>query len=160
MAVVLVRIDDRLIHGQVIEGWLKAIRANQIVVVSDEAASDEFQKALMQMAVPEDVKVLIVGVEEASSLLREKAPASLRTILLLPGPREALALIERGVLLESINVGGMHYMSGKEQVTRTVSLSVEDRTLLRALLDKGILLEGRALPTDESVDFRRIVEAR
>ena len=158
MAIVLVRIDDRLIHGQVIEGWLKIVRANHIVVVSDEAAQDAFQKALMQMAVPEDVQVSILGLQDSVSMLRDKVSAAERILVLLPGPKEALELVERGVVFESINVGGMHYVQGKEQVTRSVSLSQEDRKLLQSLSQKGIMLEGRATPSDESLDFRALLE--
>ena len=76
-----------------------------------------------------------------------------KTLVLVPGPAEALALIEEGVVIDRVNVGGLHYTVGKVQLGRALFLDEKDRLALRALAAKGIRLEGRALPGDVEEDL-------
>ena len=149
MALVLVRVDDRLIHGQVVEGWLRVIQAGRIVVVSDQAAGDPLQVSLMRLAVPPEVQVMVLRVQEAASALNAGEWPQERVLLLLPGLREVSLLVEAGVSFESINLGGLHDAPGRSSLTASLALSPEERQELRRLLDRKIRIETRALPTDE-----------
>lgn len=147
--IVLARIDDRLIHGQVVEGWLRVIQAGRIVVVSDQAAKDNFQQGLMRMAVPPEVALTVLSVQEAASSLLEKKWAVERVLLLMPGLKEARRLAEAGWTPEVLNLGGLHDAPGRTSHTPALALGVEDVADLRFLLAKKISIEVRPLPSDE-----------
>jgi mannose/fructose/sorbose-specific phosphotransferase system IIB component len=158
MHIVLVRIDDRLIHGQIVEGWLKTIGVSHIVVISDEVAADKMQQILLSMAVPRNVKVTNYSVEESAKKLIEPQLTTDRVMLLLSRPSDVLRLINYGVKLTSVNVGGMHYSQGKRQVLRNVSVDENDIKALREIAEHGVMLEGRVLPSDEMVNVVEIIE--
>jgi mannose/fructose/N-acetylgalactosamine-specific phosphotransferase system component IIB len=154
MSLVLTRVDDRLIHGQVVEGWLRVIQATRIVVASDEVADDPLQVNLMSLAVPSDVKVMVLKVQAAADSLKAGSWAKERVLLLLPGLREARRLAAAGVELEALNLGGLHDAPGREPVSPSRALSAQDREDIEFLLSRGVEIETRALPNDE----RRLVK--
>lgn len=156
MPIVLVRVDDRLIHGQVVEGWLKNIRINHIAVISDQVARDKMQQALLSMAVPSSIKVTNLPVDEATRKINDNFFEKDRVLLLLSRPQDVLRLIEGGVKLTSVNIGGMHYSPGKRQVLRNLSVDESDLLSLRAISRQGVELEGRVLPSDDRID---VIEA-
>jgi len=158
MEIVLTRIDDRLIHGQVVEGWLKSIGVSHIVVISDEVAADKMQQILLSMAVPRNVKVSNYSVKEGAQKLLELQSAKDRVMLLLSRPADVLRLIDYGVKLTSVNVGGMHYSQGKRQVLRNVSVDENDVKALREISSRGIALEGRVLPPDDMVNVMEVID--
>jgi mannose/fructose/N-acetylgalactosamine-specific phosphotransferase system component IIB len=156
MPITLVRIDDRLIHGQVIESWIPFLRADRICIVSDLAASDETQKALMALAVPEHVCLDICSVAEAAKLLENDSGKD-RILVIAPSPKEVLALLERGLRFEQVNVGGLHYSAGRVQLGKVVFISEEDRGALRQILGRGIAVEGRGVPSDEPMEMASLL---
>ncbi|MEK7233726.1 MAG: PTS sugar transporter subunit IIB [Elusimicrobiota bacterium] len=160
MGVALMRVDDRLIHGQVVEGWVPFLKVDLVLVVSDVGAADEIQIALMKMALPPSVGLLVLPVAEAASALRSEQFAARSALVLVPGPSEALALVEKGVTVDFINVGGLHYTVGKVQLGRAFFLDEKDRLALRALAAKGIRLGGRALPGDVEEDLTAALEGK
>ena len=109
MAIALMRVDDRLVHGQVVEGWLPSLGVDLIVVVSDAAAADPVQASLMKMAMPPSVGLLVVSVADAPDALSSPKMAARRALVLVPGPAEALSLLKRGVAVQRVNVGGLHF---------------------------------------------------
>src|SRR3989339_609491 len=157
MPVILVRIDDRLIHGQIVEGWLKPIKANHILIVSEEVAKDKMQQILLGMAVPAGVKLTAVGVEDAAAKLKAGLFEKDNTLLLVSGPQYVLELVKRRIDFKSVNVGGMHYSAGKKQISRTLSVNDEEITALMDLHKAGIELEGRILPGDDRTDVYEIL---
>lgn len=160
MGVTLLRVDDRLIHGQVVEGWVPFLKVDLVVVVSDAAAADEIQTALMKMALPPTVGLLVLPVAEAAAALASPQMAARSALVLVPGPAEALALVEKGLAVDRVNVGGLHYTVGKVQLGRALFLDEKDRLALRALAAKGVRLEGRALPGDAEEDLTAALEGR
>lgn len=153
MSVLLIRIDDRLIHGQVVAGWVKAIKANHIMVANDKVASDQMQKILLGMAVPSHIKLSVVTLAEAAETLQKDTAEDDRLIVLLNSPGDALELIKRGVKVKSINVGGIHYCEGKKQILKAVCVDMVDIQALYELDRSGIELEGRIVPTDERINI-------
>ena len=158
MPIVLVRVDDRLIHGQVVMGWVPNLQAREVVVVSEAAAADETQKALMQMAMPEGVQLRVLGVAEAVRQLREPEEAR-RILVLVPSPQEALKLLEGGLDFTRLNVGGLHYTAGRVQLGKAIFLNPQDQEALRELARRGVVLEGRALPGDAPIDIQVLLGA-
>ncbi len=153
MALVLARIDDRLVHGQVVEGWVPYLRAQLVLVASDAAASDQTQAMLMRLALPESVELAVLPVGEAAKHPALRAEDPRRTLLLVPGPTEALRLLRGGAAFAKLNVGGLHYTAGRVQLGKAIFLSEEDKEALREISRLGVAIEGRALPRDQVTDL-------
>lgn len=155
----LLRVDDRLIHGQVTEGWLPHLDVDLVVVVSDAAASDEVAGALMKMALPPNVGLVVSSVKDAAATLADPKMGARKALVLVPGPAEALALVEGGLKVDRINVGGLHFTVGKVQLGRALFLDEADKKALRAIAAKGVRLEGRPLPGDPEEDIMKELES-
>ena len=158
MSVELLRIDDRLVHGQVVEGWVKALRINHIVVASDSVEADDTQKALYFLAVPQGVKFTCLTIVEAASAWKANRWKTDNALLLVSTPQEALALLNAGAPLTSVNLGGLHFRTGRVQILKGISLDDHDVAALKALSSKKVVLEARPLPLDEPVDITLYLE--
>lgn len=160
MGIVLLRVDDRLIHGQVVEGWLRALHVTHVAVVSDAVSCDETQKALYLLAVPQGIGVSCSGVREACRFLLSLDMERERLLVLVSTPQEALTLVEGGVPVRSVNIGGLHFREGRMPLLRGVSVDDADIRALRALAARGVTLEARALPLDEPVDVLSLLNEK
>ncbi|MGQ9629803.1 MAG: PTS system mannose/fructose/N-acetylgalactosamine-transporter subunit IIB [bacterium] len=157
MGLLLVRIDDRLIHGQVTVGWAKFLSANHIVVVNDDVANDPMRKTLLQMAVPPEMKVDILTVKDAIAAIDGGDFDNDGTILLAPTPGDVLGLLKGGVKITSVNVGNMHYTVGKKQITKSVCVDEGDVAAFREILGFNVELEYRDVPTRGKVNFAELI---
>ncbi len=153
MGIELLRIDDRLVHGQVVEGWLKALRINHIVVASDSVQSDDTQQALYMLAVPQGVRLSCLSIADAADQWKADAWKKDLALVLVSTPEDALRLAESGAPVGSVNLGGLHYRQGRVQILKGISLDDLDVRALKALAAKKIVLEARPLPLDEPVDI-------
>jgi mannose/fructose/N-acetylgalactosamine-specific phosphotransferase system component IIB len=152
--IILYRVDDRLVHGQVVEGWVPHLQVEELAVVSDEIAVDELRTTIMRFATPEGVDLKILTVAEACAYLPEAQASARRILLLLPGLAEALALTGCGLRLPSLNIGGMHFSAGKNlSIGKAIFLSDEDCAALRKLSASGVVIEGRGVPSDTPLDL-------
>jgi len=158
MAVELLRIDDRLVHGQVVEGWVKALRINHLVVASDAVDADETQKALYVLAVPHGVQLTTVKVADAARAWKAGQWKNDRALILVSTPEDVVKLADAGAPLKSVNLGGLHYRSDRVQVLKGISLDDQDVRALKTLAARGVLLEARPLPLDEPVDITLYLE--
>lgn len=154
---VLVRIDDRLIHGQVAIGWVKAVSPTVLIVANDAVAADPLQRSLMEMAAPPTLKVDLVTVDELPALLERRDMQGQRVLLLLASPRDALRVVEAGVPIGRVNVGGLRFQPGKRQVLRAVSLDDQDAACLRSLLDHRIRVFVQMVPTDDPLPIEDVL---
>jgi mannose/fructose/N-acetylgalactosamine-specific phosphotransferase system component IIB len=151
---ILYRVDDRLVHGQVAEGWVPHLKADELAVVSDEIAADELRRNIMRFATPEGVALKIMTVDEAAAYLPEAQASTRKVLLLLPSLAEALALLDKGLKIPALNIGGMHYSAGKNlSIGKAIFLSDQDCAALRKLSAAGIAIEGRGVPSDNPVDL-------
>ena len=155
MAIVLVRIDDRLIHGQVVVGWSNYLHANHIVVANNEVANDSTQKMLYEMVVPPDMKVSILRIPDAVNAMNQEGNQGNRTILLFTNPRDVLSYLYLGGPVKSLNIGGMRFEPNKKQIAQAISVNEEDLQAFRELDKQGIDLEGRAVPTETPIDIKK-----
>jgi mannose/fructose/sorbose-specific phosphotransferase system IIB component len=156
MGLKLVRIDDRLIHGQVVVGWVRFLNADHIIVANDATAQDVMQKALYEMVVPRELKVSILTISETAEKFKQAAFGNDTIILLVSRPQDILYLVNLGMVIKTINVGGMRFEPGKRQISKSISVNNEDCAALAELIDKGIEIEGRAVPTDEKLDIIKL----
>jgi mannose/fructose/sorbose-specific phosphotransferase system IIB component len=158
MGMVLVRIDDRLIHGQVVENWMKFLKINHVIVVNDFVASDRMQKTLFSMAVPDHAKISILTITQAKEAILNGQFEGDKAMLLLVSPQDVLNLINKGVRIKEVNVGGMHYSPDKKQILKAISVSKEDIQAFQELDKLGVHLEARMVPNDEKIDIMEIIK--
>lgn len=156
MPLVLARIDDRLIHGQVVEGWLRVIQAQRIVVANDRAAADPLQGGLMRLAVPDEVALDVLTVEAATARLKENAWGAERVMALFASVADAAKAVEGGAPLATINLGGVHDGPGRTSATPHLSLNPEERRTVAALLRRGVVIDTRSLPTAENTPVQTL----
>lgn len=157
MPILLARVDDRLIHGQVVHGWGRPLDATLFAVVSDELRADPDRAELYLFAVPEGAAGCVVSVAEAlGAEFRADAEAA-RTILLFADLASPRRLIEGGFPLTSLNLGGLHHAPGKHEVLPYVFLDAADRAELRAIEARGVAVAAQDLPGNASHDLAALV---
>ena len=145
MSWALQRIDDRLIHGQILVAWAQRLRPERIWVVDDAAAANDWERDLMSSAAPDvEVRVVTVGAMAAAWAAEAVAPGG--AFLLVRDLRTALRLVEAGAGISRLNLGGLHYAPGKTKVNEYIYLDDADRSRARALLARGVALEVQDVP--------------
>jgi PTS system mannose-specific IIB component len=148
MGIVLVRVDNRLIHGQILEAWVPAVRADCIVVANNQLAEIAFQKLLMASAVPRGIKVAIGTIEEMVQVLQSEEFADRRVLLLFANPQDALQAHRFGVPFAELNLGNLHGGKNKKRLSCTVALNDDDIEQLQALEDDGVKVVLQCVPSD------------
>jgi mannose/fructose/N-acetylgalactosamine-specific phosphotransferase system component IIB len=151
MTLALYRIDDRLIHGQVVVGWGQPLNVSFIVLVDDEVRSSDWEQDLYRMGVPPNIEVRFASVDEAA---RELAvwEADPRVGILLVGDIDtAVALAERAPQVRRFNVGGVHHRAGRTERLRFVYLTDDEARKLRALVARGVDVTAQDVPTARAV---------
>ena len=160
MPLELCRIDDRLIHGQVVLGWGQQMRLGFIVLVDDEVAGSEWERELYRMGVPPEVDVVFETVEGAATRLGdfERDP---RPGILLTGDVESMVrLVGKCSNLRSVNLGGIHHKNGRVQRLRYVFLSPEEETELRGLEARGVAVTARDVPGARPIPLADVLSGK
>lgn len=157
MKIVLARIDDRFIHSQVLTRWIKIHAADRIIVVSDEVAQDEMRKTLILSVAPSNVKASAVSISKMAKAFHSPRYEDTTAMLLFENPGDIVSLIEAGVPIETVNVGGMRFENNRRQITKSVSVTEKDIKSFEQLHGLGVKLELRQLPSDSSEDFMQIL---
>lgn len=158
MSWILTRIDDRLIHGQVVVAWGDRLRPARIWVADDAAAANAWEREALITSAP-DADVRVIPVAEAAAGWAAEAAAPGGAFLLLRGLGEALALVEGGAAPPAITIGGLHYAPGKTKVHEVVYLDDADRRAARALLARGITLVVQDVPAARPVALAELEPA-
>ncbi|WP_231473016.1 PTS system mannose/fructose/N-acetylgalactosamine-transporter subunit IIB [Heyndrickxia ginsengihumi] len=158
MDIRLTRIDDRLIHGQVATAWSKTTGIERILVVSDEVAHDELRKFLLKQATPPSIKSHVISKQQLLEVYRNQLFDGMKIMLLFASPKDVLEVVEAGVDLKAVNIGGMRFCEGKKMVTNFISMNNEDVQSFVKLADLGIELEIRQVPTDRKTDLIQLIK--
>lgn len=148
MVIGLARIDDRLIHGQVATRWTKESRVSRIIVVNDDVAKDSVRSTMLKSVAPPGVTAHVVGVEKMIRVYNNPEYANERVMLLFTNPTDVLKLLEAGVDMKSINIGGMAYKDGKKQITSAVSVDDKDIAAFKAMDAMKVELDVRKVSND------------
>ncbi|NVY96971.1 PTS sugar transporter subunit IIB [Lactobacillus sp. DCY120] len=156
MAVELVRIDDRLIHGQVATTWLKDYQIEQVLIVDDAVSQDEMRKTMVSVAAPVDVKVKVFSSARFQHVM-QRAQIKRRTLLLLTNPITAEDLVAGGFPISEIIVGGMRRMPEREIISKAVSATAAEQAAFRKLGEQQVKLTIQTVPRDEKKDLLKLL---
>jgi len=150
VTLVLARVDQRLVHGQVVVGWVPTLDAGRILVVDDETAGDEWERDMVISAAPPGVEVEVIGLAEAPGKLRED---SRRTLLLVRSLANMLTLVREGCVRDEVNIGGLHARPGARRFLDYLYLTEEDVAVLEDLEAAGVRLRACEVPGSRIVDL-------
>ena len=158
MAIELFRIDDRLIHGQVVVGWGQPLDIGFIVLVDDEVAASDWEQELYRMGVPPDMTVTFESVASAAEHLPTYERDARRGILLTAD----IATMDRLAAasgIRAVNLGGIHHRAGRTQRLRYVFLTREEETALRALAQRGVTVTAQDVPAARPIPLDEVLAA-
>lgn len=157
MQIGLARIDDRLIHGQVATRWTKETNVQRIIVVSDEVAADTVRKTLLTQVAPPGVTAHVVDIAKMIRVYNNPKYAGERIMLLFTNPTDVERVVEGGVKITSVNIGGMAFRQGKTQVNNAISVDQKDIEAFNKLNARGIELEARKVSTDQKMKMMDLI---
>lgn len=144
--IINVRVDDRLIHGQVAAFWTNTLRATRIMVIDDAIAADDTEKALLRMVAPASVKTSIISRETAAANIKAGKYAGQRVFVLVKSPETLLELMDIGVGLTDINIGNMANRDNTRQIKPSISVTPQEEQTLRELLARGVRVYAQMVP--------------
>lgn len=151
----LVRVDNRLVHGQILEAWVPFIEAKCIIVVDDNSASDFFCETVIRMAVPSDIEVNICSVEDFASNYVFSQGSGKKTIVLLSKIADALKIYQNGFHFKKLNIGNIHHEDYKVCCAPSVFLcEPEIQDIFKLLQDEGVHVELKRVPREKAVDIK------
>lgn len=148
-----VRIDTRLLHGQVATAWTKQIAPDRIIVVSDGVAHDQLRKTMIEQAAPPGVPANVVPIKKMIEVSKDPRFGATKVFLLFENPQDLLKAIEGGVDIKKANIGSMAHSVGKVVVTNAIAMGEDDVKTIEAIRAKGVELEARKVPADASEDI-------
>lgn len=154
MGIVLARIDDRLIHGQVMTSWLNYTGAGKIVVIDDATAKDSFLSMIIKTLVPANIKTEVTTLEKSVEVVAA-LPKNEKVILLSKTPEAYVNLVKNGIALEKINIGGMGARPGRKTLYRNISASEEEMNQLKGLTDLGLAVEIQMVAEDTAINVKK-----
>jgi PTS system mannose-specific IIB component len=158
MGIVAVRIDGRLIHGQVANLWTTKLDIGRIMVVDDEIVDNAIEKSGLKLATPAGVKLSILSVEKAAANILAGKYDSQRVLIIAKRPDRLLHLIELGVPIKEINVGNMSQSEHSKAITRSINVLDEDIDVFKKLDEKGIQLVSQMVPNDRAENFMTLLK--
>lgn len=141
------RIDNRLIHGQVIEAWLPYTGARHLIVANDALAGDIMRQQIISLAIPQRVEVHFVSVSDLAETLEHSGND---TFVLFEKCGDAFTAFSNGINMPSLNIGNLHYQEGKHQLLPHVAVSAEEENQLMEMRGANVLLDFRCIPTENT----------
>lgn len=157
MSIELVRVDDRLIHGQIATTWINDYNIEQVLIVDDNVVQDKMQQSVISMTAPANVKVKVFGVDSFIGIYK-KNPIKRRTMIVLTNSIDAYRLLAGGVQIDYLNVGGMRFLDGRTKIARAVSVTPEEREAFKKIIEMGIDVRIQMIPRDEIVEMKNVID--
>lgn len=154
--IVLARIDDRLIHGQVVTAWCRTTSVSQILIADDALVNDGFTQRLLKAAAPPDITVSILSVDNAGVFLKEEAEGDERIMLLTKTPEVMERLVDDGVVLKTIVLGGIGMKPGRNRFNKNVSASPDEVACMKRLVDRGIDMQYQLVPREIPIKIKNL----
>ena len=153
----LVRIDSRLLHGQVATAWTKSVRPDRIIVVSDNVSKDKLRKNMIIQAAPPGVRANVIPIKKMIEVSKDPRFGATKALVLFENPEDALKAIEGGVDIKTLNIGSMAHSEGKVAVNKVLSLDEKDVETYDKLNEMGIKFDVRKVPNDSPENMMDLV---
>ncbi|MDB7357606.1 PTS sugar transporter subunit IIB [Enterococcus faecium] len=151
--IVNVRMDERLIHGQVAGIWAPSLHTQRIIVINDEAAADTLQKSSLRMAAPTSMRLSVLPVESAAKNIRSGKYGKQRLFLVFKNPTDVLRYLKAGGKLTHVNVGNMSYKEGSKDITKSIKVLDEEIDVFESIAAMDINVTAQLVPNDPVIDF-------
>lgn len=158
MSITAVRIDGRLIHGQVANLWTTKLGINRIMVVDDGVTTNAIEKSGLKLATPAGVKLSILSIEKAATNILAGKYDSQRLLIIAKKPDRLLKLVELGVPIKKINVGNMSQSDDSKSITRSINVIEEDIENFKKLDENGVELVSQMVPNDREEKFMDLLK--
>ena len=150
MPIIFARVDDRLIHGQIVQAWLPELTVDEVLIPCQKGKESCLNRGLLRLSLPYEYDLSVLDFVSAA---RYVASSKKRIFLLMANLQEAKELIANGVQLKSLNIGGMHFKEGAQKLADHVFLDEKDKKFLRIFRDLGVSIETRAVPNSSSISI-------
>ena len=157
MGIVLIRVDSRLIHGQILEAWIPFTEAESVVVVDNEVAENLQRRTIMEMAIPSKISVEFDTVDEAVKDFSNGRFKEKRTLVLFSNVQDAVEAFDKGFVFDSLNLGNMHFCKGKVQVSSNLCIGNKDCECITKLTEKGVSIDSRSVPGEKSLEVNKLL---
>ncbi len=157
MSIIFSRVDGRMIHGQVAIAWTRLLSIDEIVVIDDEIAEDETQAMLLELATPAGIDLKICSVDEAVELIEEDELEGSKTMVVYRYIKDAVRMVEAGIEIGELNIGGVYFAEGKTQYNKALCLDSNDIEDLKYLKSKGVSLFYQVAPMNEKEALTKYV---
>lgn len=151
MGLEFLRIDDRLIHGQIVTTWMKEVDTNVIIISNDVLAKDEFTSRMITLAAPPNTKVEVKNIKETVSILAGNKYANDRVMILTKTVEDVYDLYQNGLKFDYVNVGGMGAKANTKVIYRNISVTDKQMELLKELKEKGVEIEFKIVPNEKGM---------
>jgi D-glucosaminate PTS system EIIB component len=152
----LVRLDDRLVHGQVVVGWGQALAASLVILVDDRVRDSDWERELFRMGMPSDMDLEFASVAEAIAGVPEWVRSSRKTLVLTGNVDSLVRLVEGAPAIRHVNLGGLHQQAERRQRLRYLYLSEQEAAQLRQLAERGVEVVAQDVPTAKPIPLREI----
>ncbi len=151
MPIVLVRVDDRFIHGQILEGWLPITKAQEVLVANDDLANDEIQTMIMESAIPSAIRLIVDTVEGIAAIIKSTTDEETRRMIIVDNPSDALRLKRAGVAFDILNLGNLRTTSFTKSLSRSVLVGEDTLETLCDILHEGVKVSIQAVPFEKAI---------
>lgn len=153
----LLRIDDRLIHGQVAFAWTKSLNVNCILIANDEVVNDELRKMSLNLAKPPGIKLIMLTVDDTIKFLNSQDSEKYAIFLITNNSKDTLKLCENVNTIKEVNVGGMRMAKNKKMISSAVAVDDEDINVFKKLISQGIEVDVRQVPTEKKKSITSLI---
>ena len=151
MPIIFALVDDRLIHGQIVQAWLPELNIDEVVIPCPRDREKRVNKNLLRLSLPFEYELTVL---EPARCVGYMSTSKKRIFLLMGSLQDLNPLLEYGLQIKSLNIGGMHFKEGAEKLAENVFLDAMDKKTLRILSDLGIAIETRAVPSSKSISVK------
>ena len=151
------RVDHRLLHGQVAFSWTSYLSADCILIACDAVVNDEIRKAAIKLAKPQGVKLVIKSIEDSIAAINAGATDKYKLFIVVESIEDAAKLVEATSCIRSVNLGGTKAKEGTRNISKAVNILPKEEEILKTLSQKGIEVEIRMVPNDEKIDISKVL---
>ncbi|WP_269410345.1 PTS sugar transporter subunit IIB [Lentibacillus daqui] len=147
----LLRVDHRLLHGQVAFSWTQNLGADCILIANDDVPVNDLRKTTIKLAKPQGVKLVIKNIEDSIKALQSGATDKYKLFIVVESVADAQKLSEAYPAIEQVNLGGVKAKEGSRNISKAINLLPEEEKLVKKMIEKGVEVEIRQVPNDKKV---------